>query len=268
MAATAAGIHVGRLRGVALVLSAFLVGLAGGVYGQQLGSFNPDVFYLDLTFLTLAMLVVGGINSLSGAVVGALVLSVMSQILRDVESAVGRPGLTEVSFALLTILILPVASHRLARHARRRRPAHHHARGGRAPWSSSGRGAPTPGRSRASACSTGCSTTPSTRSPRSRRRPPSRERIRPGDDDRDRAAAPRGDCSSSRPPRCRRCPADGSRSGWPIGARDGRLRGGRRRPPGPRRAALRPARRAARLGRLAGGAGHGRDLGRSCSSAA
>jgi branched-chain amino acid transport system permease protein len=106
VAATAAGIHVGRLRGVALVLSAFLVGLAGGVYGQQLGSFNPDVFYLDLTFLTLAMLVVGGINSLSGAVIGALVLSVMSQLLRDVESAVGRPGLTEVSFALITILIL------------------------------------------------------------------------------------------------------------------------------------------------------------------
>jgi branched-chain amino acid transport system permease protein len=106
VAATAAGIHVGRLRGVALVLSAFIVGLAGGVYAQQLGSFNPDVFYLDLTFLTLAMLVVGGINSLSGAVVGALVLSVMSQLLRYVESSLGRPGLTEVSFALITILIL------------------------------------------------------------------------------------------------------------------------------------------------------------------
>ena len=106
VAATAAGIRIGRLRGVALVLSAFLVGLAGGVYGQQLGSFNPDVFYLDLTFLTLAMLVVGGVNSLSGAVIGAVVLSLLSQVLRDVESAVGRPGLTEVSFALITILIL------------------------------------------------------------------------------------------------------------------------------------------------------------------
>ena len=38
VAATAAGIHVGRLRGVALVLSAFLVGLAGGVYGLAIGS--------------------------------------------------------------------------------------------------------------------------------------------------------------------------------------------------------------------------------------
>src|SRR5262249_43719051 len=106
VAATAVGIHVGRLRGLALVLSAFVVGLAGGVYGQQLGSFNPDVFYLDLTFLTLAMLVVGGINSLSGAVIGALVLALLAHLLRDVESAVGRPGLTEVSFALIMVLIL------------------------------------------------------------------------------------------------------------------------------------------------------------------
>jgi branched-chain amino acid transport system permease protein len=106
VAATAAGVHVGRLRGLALVLSAFIVGLAGGVYAQQLGSFNPGVFYLDLTFLTLAMLVVGGINSLSGAVIGALVLSVLSQLLRSVESSLERPGLTEVSFALITILIL------------------------------------------------------------------------------------------------------------------------------------------------------------------
>ena len=59
------------------------------------------------------MLVVGGINSLSGAVIGALVLSVMSQVLRDVESAVGRPGLTEVSFALITILILVLRPSRI-----------------------------------------------------------------------------------------------------------------------------------------------------------
>jgi branched-chain amino acid transport system permease protein len=100
------GIHVGVLRGVALVLSAFIVGIAGGVYGQALGSFNPDVFYLDLTFLTLAMLVVGGVNSLSGAVIGTLILTFVAQILRDIESSLDRPGLTEVCFAVILILIL------------------------------------------------------------------------------------------------------------------------------------------------------------------
>jgi branched-chain amino acid transport system permease protein len=97
---------VGVLRGAALVLSAFIVGMAGGVYGQLLGSFNPDVFYLDLTFLTLAMLVVGGVNSLSGAVIGTLILTFLSQVLRDIEASLDRPGLTEVCFALILILIL------------------------------------------------------------------------------------------------------------------------------------------------------------------
>jgi branched-chain amino acid transport system permease protein len=106
VAASSVGVRVGTLRGGALILSAFLVGIAGGVYGQMLGSFNPDVFYLDLTFLTLAMLVVGGITTLSGAVIGSLVVTFMLQGLRHVEASVGRPGLTEVCFALVTILIL------------------------------------------------------------------------------------------------------------------------------------------------------------------
>jgi len=106
VASKAIGVHVGRLRGVALVLSAFLVGIAGGVYGQLLGSFNPDVFYLDLTFLTLAMLVVGGMRSLSGAVIGALALTFLSQVLREIESLLDVTGLTQVSFAVLVLLIL------------------------------------------------------------------------------------------------------------------------------------------------------------------
>jgi branched-chain amino acid transport system permease protein len=106
VAARAMGIQVGVLRGLALILSAFIVGLAGGVYGQSLGSFNPDVFYLDLTFLTLAMLVVGGVNSLSGAVIGTLILTFLAQALRDLEASLDRPGLTEVCFALILILIL------------------------------------------------------------------------------------------------------------------------------------------------------------------
>lgn len=106
VAASSMGVRVERLRGAALVFSALLVGVAGGVYGQLLASFNPDVFYLDLTFLTLAMLIVGGVNSLGGAVLGTVVLMFASQWLRDLEASLDRPGLTEVCFALLMIGIL------------------------------------------------------------------------------------------------------------------------------------------------------------------
>ena len=47
-------------------------GRAGGLYVHMLGSITTEQVYLELTFVTLAMLVVGGVTSLWGAVVGAL----------------------------------------------------------------------------------------------------------------------------------------------------------------------------------------------------
>ena len=71
-AAQAAGIDVHRQRLWAFTISGMLAGFAGGLFVHFQGSLATDV-YLDYTFLTLAMLVVGGSRSLLGAVVGALV---------------------------------------------------------------------------------------------------------------------------------------------------------------------------------------------------
>lgn len=117
VAARAVGISVVRERRRAFVLSAFFVGVGGSLYAQFLGAFNPGQFYIDLTFLTLAMLVVGGIRSLSGAVVGTLVVSALSELLRTLQedglSLAGahlqvRAGLREIVLALLMLLILVV----------------------------------------------------------------------------------------------------------------------------------------------------------------
>jgi branched-chain amino acid transport system permease protein len=117
-AARALGIEVVRDRAVAFVLSAFICGLAGGLYAQLAGSFGPDAFFLATTFTVVAMLVVGGRYSLSGAVVGALFVATISEGLRRIEGGVhigtvhipGRPGLQEVGLALallLTLLLRP-----------------------------------------------------------------------------------------------------------------------------------------------------------------
>jgi branched-chain amino acid transport system permease protein len=73
-AAAAAGISINRQRLLAFTLSGALAGFAGGIYVhlQPLATGN---LYLELTFITLAMLVVGGSGSLLGAVVGALALN-------------------------------------------------------------------------------------------------------------------------------------------------------------------------------------------------
>jgi branched-chain amino acid transport system permease protein len=79
-AAAAAGISVHRQRLLAFALSGVLAGLAGGLY-VHLQPIQAGSVYLDLTFITLAMLVVGGSNSLLGAVVGALAVSGLDSFL-------------------------------------------------------------------------------------------------------------------------------------------------------------------------------------------
>jgi branched-chain amino acid transport system permease protein len=84
-AAQAAGIDVHRQRLWAFTLSGALAGFAGGLYIHLQSAINTDI-YLDFTFLTLAMLVVGGSRSLWGAVVGAFVISGLFSFLSDAET--------------------------------------------------------------------------------------------------------------------------------------------------------------------------------------
>jgi branched-chain amino acid transport system permease protein len=84
-AARAVGVSIYRQRLAAFVLSGFLAGLAGGLYVHFL-PINADTVYLDLTFLTLAMLVIGGTTSLWGAVVGALAVSALDSVLANAEA--------------------------------------------------------------------------------------------------------------------------------------------------------------------------------------
>ena len=81
VAAKASGVRTVRERLIAFVLSA-AVGAGGGLYAEFLGSMTVDEFYLEMTFVTLAMLVVGGIGSLSGAVVGVVVVTFVVEFLR------------------------------------------------------------------------------------------------------------------------------------------------------------------------------------------
>ena len=88
-AAQAVGVGVHAQRLWAFTLSGALCGLAGGLLVHMLGSITTEQVYLELTFLTLAMLVVGGITSLWGAVVGALAVSGLDSLLGNAEDGIG-----------------------------------------------------------------------------------------------------------------------------------------------------------------------------------
>jgi branched-chain amino acid transport system permease protein len=90
-AARAVGASVYRQRLVAFTASGFLAGLAGGLYVHLL-PVQVNSVYLDLTFITLAMLVVGGATSLFGAVVGALAVSALDSWLSVAENGTSLFG--------------------------------------------------------------------------------------------------------------------------------------------------------------------------------
>ncbi|MGB2876124.1 MAG: branched-chain amino acid ABC transporter permease [Gaiellaceae bacterium] len=87
-AAQAVGVSIHRQRLVAFTLSGAVCGFAGGLLVHEVGSITTEDVYLNLTFLTLAMLVVGGVGSLLGAVLGALLISGLNSFLTTAESGV------------------------------------------------------------------------------------------------------------------------------------------------------------------------------------
>ncbi len=113
-AALASGIDIPRVRLVAFGLSGVVMGLGGALMAHSIGVVTPDTFYLGLTFITLSMLVVGGMSTLSGAVSGVVILSLLIQGLRWLERGVpvgnttfALPGgLQEILLGVVMIAIL------------------------------------------------------------------------------------------------------------------------------------------------------------------
>jgi branched-chain amino acid transport system permease protein len=94
LAARGIGVSIVRHRLGAFVLSGAICGFAGALYVHALGSINVTEVYLTLTFSTLAMLVVGGSQSLWGATLGGIVLGILSSFLTNAENGTTVFGLS------------------------------------------------------------------------------------------------------------------------------------------------------------------------------
>jgi branched-chain amino acid transport system permease protein len=113
-AARASGVDISRERLIAFVLSGAIMGMGGALYAHSVGVVTPDTFYLGLTFISLSMLVVGGMNSLSGAVLGVVILSAIIQVLRWFEKGIDvggtvltiPNGIQEIAIGIVMIVIL------------------------------------------------------------------------------------------------------------------------------------------------------------------
>jgi branched-chain amino acid transport system ATP-binding protein/branched-chain amino acid transport system permease protein len=112
VAAASVGIAVRRLRAVAWVLGAMVSSLGGVLLAHQLTAFSPPSFSLMPTFIIIAMLVVGGMLTVSGAVLGAALVTLIQQGLRGYENTSIHLGplsldrLTGLTQIVLVVLIL------------------------------------------------------------------------------------------------------------------------------------------------------------------
>jgi len=114
IAAKVSGINVPQQRLIAFTVSGLFMGVGGVLQAHFLGSIAVSGFWISSTFIALAMLIIGGQRSLSGAVVGTIVVSALLEFLRQLEVGmqVGgttiqmRQGLRELGIALLMLVIL------------------------------------------------------------------------------------------------------------------------------------------------------------------
>jgi branched-chain amino acid transport system permease protein len=86
IAALAMGIDVNRIKRTAFTLSAAYAGLAGGLYTSFSSFVHPESLGFQTTILVLTMVVVGGIGSVRGAILGAIVFGLISELLRQALS--------------------------------------------------------------------------------------------------------------------------------------------------------------------------------------
>jgi branched-chain amino acid transport system permease protein len=113
-AAAAVGARIPQLRWRAFILAALFTGIGGALWGHFITSFSPRAFYLKETFLILSMLVIGGANTVTGAVIGTFIVTAAYESLRGLEGVLneanitGEPviGLTEIVLALAMMAIL------------------------------------------------------------------------------------------------------------------------------------------------------------------
>ena len=90
------------------MLSGFVAGVGGALYGHYFVTFAPGAFYFDMTFITVAMLIVGGMRSVSGAVVGVYFLTFVNELFRrwEVDGFAGVTPPSGTANLVLAVVLL------------------------------------------------------------------------------------------------------------------------------------------------------------------
>lgn len=103
IAARVMGIDLVRYKLLAFVISSFIVGVAGALISLQIRFVNIDVFALLLSIEALAFLTLGGLGSIAGAILGAVFLSLLPEVIRLAFTLIGNSDSTLLSTYIFEI---------------------------------------------------------------------------------------------------------------------------------------------------------------------
>ena len=100
IAAGSLGIHAARYKVTAFAISAFYAAIAGGLFAYLVRYINPESFSVGLSISFLSMVVIGGLGTIGGSILGAAFYVIVPELLRGIKDA---PGLV---FGLLLVVVM------------------------------------------------------------------------------------------------------------------------------------------------------------------
>lgn len=105
-AAQAMGISLLKYKLIAFAVSAFYAGIAGSLYAHLIRFVEPSAWGMDLSLNLLAMVVIGGLSSISGSIIGASFITLIPELIKKVEFLQGFKNISYVFTGVLMILVI------------------------------------------------------------------------------------------------------------------------------------------------------------------
>ena len=113
-AAEAMGVSLFLHKSLAFAVGAFFAGLGGALLGSFIMTIDPNTFSFLLTFQLIVIVIVGGLGSITGTVISAIIITILMELLRSVEAPMnifglqlpGIPGMRMLVFAILLMAVV------------------------------------------------------------------------------------------------------------------------------------------------------------------
>lgn len=117
IAAGALGIPAARYKVIAFAVSAFYAAVAGGLFAYLVRYIHPENFSVGLSIAFLSMVVIGGLGTIGGSIMGAAFYVIVPELLRGIKDA---PGLVFGLLLVVVMVLMPQGLWGLVRRLRRR----------------------------------------------------------------------------------------------------------------------------------------------------